>query len=159
MSTGTILQIESSSSDDTFAIGERLGSQCRGGEFFLLSSDLGGGKTTFTKGLAKGLGSRDVVGSPTFTVSRVYDCRDGLSIHHFDFYRLNEGGMVAHELAEVLDDSKAIVVVEWGDVVSDVLPEKRITVEFERVKSGEDHRSIKISSPALFKYIVEGLEA
>lgn len=100
-----------------------------------------------------------MVGSPTFTVSRVYDCRDGLSIHHFDFYRLNEGGMVAHELAEVLDDSKAIVVVEWGDVVSDVLPEKRITVEFERVKSGEDHRSIKISSPALFKYIVEGFEA
>ncbi len=119
----------------------------------MLSSDLGGGKTTFTKGLAKGLGSKDIVNSPTFTVSRVYDCRDGIELHHFDFYRLNEGGMVAHELAEVVENPKAIVVVEWGDVVSDVLPKNRITVQFDRVASGEENRRIKITYPTELKYI------
>ncbi len=65
--------------------------------------------------------------------------------------------MVAHELAEVLEDPKAVVVVEWGDVVSDVLPEKRLTIEFARVKSGEDHRKITISYPESLSYVVAGV--
>lgn len=123
----------------------------------MLSSDLGGGKTTFTKGLAKGLGSKDIVNSPTFTVSRVYDCRDGIELHHFDFYRLSEGGMVAHELAEVMNDPKIVTVVEWGDVVSDVLPETRVDVVFERVSSGEDDRKLKLSYSPDLSYVTEGI--
>lgn len=134
-----------------------FGQKCRGGEVFLLASDLGGGKTTFTKGLARGLGSEDVVSSPTFTVNRVYDCRDGMKLYHFDFYRLNEGGMVAHELAEYLGDDKAVIVIEWGDVVSDSLPEKRVTIQIERTKEGEDVRLIKAAIPNELRYLTEGL--
>ena len=151
------MQIATSNSDATFAIGERLGRNCQGGELFVLSSDLGGGKTTFTKGLAKGLGSTDSVSSPTFTVSKVYKGKD-LKLHHFDFYRLNEGGMVAHELAEFIDDPKSVVAVEWGDIIDDVLPKRRVTVRFERVASGEDDRQITIQCSEELIYILEGVQ-
>lgn len=157
MGTDKQLQINTISAEATYAIAEQMGQQCIGGEFFLLVSDVGGGKTTFTKGLAKGLGSSDTVSSPTFTVSQLYDCRDDITIHHFDFYRLHEGGMVALELAEVLEDPKAVVVVEWGDVVSEVLPRRRITIAFGRTKSGEDHRRLTVTYPEALNYIAHGV--
>lgn len=153
MNTDTTCLIESSSSSDTFAIGERFGKRCRGGEVFLLISDLGGGKTTFTKGLASGLGSDETVSSPTFTVSRVYKARDGMAIYHFDFYRLDDGGVVAMELAEVINDPRAIAVIEWGDIVSEVLPKRRIEIKFERVADEDDARRLHISSPAELAYV------
>jgi tRNA threonylcarbamoyladenosine biosynthesis protein TsaE len=149
------LQRDSSKSDDTFVCGEQFGRRCRGGELFVLSSDLGGGKTTFTKGLAKGLGSNDVVGSPTFTVSKVYNCRDGIELHHFDFYRLQEGGMVAMELSELIGDPKMVVVVEWGDIIDDQLPPDRIVVRFDRIASNEDGRTITVELPESFAYLKE----
>lgn len=152
-------QIESSSSDDTLNLGERLGSLCRGGEVIVLSSDLGGGKTTLTKGLAKGLGSQENVGSPTFTVARVYTCRDGLTMHHFDFYRLgNNAGVVAYELAEVLKDPQAIVVIEWGNVINEVLPPQRLLIEFHRVASGEDNRMLNINFPEELAYFKDAVQ-
>lgn len=153
MSNAQTCLLESASADDTYAIGQRFGSRCRGGEVFVLSSDLGGGKTTFTKGLANGLGSTDHVGSPTFTVSRVYKCRDDLYLHHFDFYRLAEAGVVGHELAEVIGDPQAVIVIEWGDIVSEALPAERITVSIERVPAGEDMRCLNVSSPPGLEYI------
>jgi tRNA threonylcarbamoyladenosine biosynthesis protein TsaE len=114
---------------------------------------LGGGKTTFVKGLAKGLGSPETVGSPTFTVRRVYKCRDDIYLHHFDFYRLNEPGMVAYELSEVIDSPKAIVVIEWGDIVSDILPERRVTVRFNHVGDNENARVLEIDCPPELLYL------
>lgn len=119
----------------------------------MLASDLGGGKTTFTKGLAAGLGSLDKVVSPTFTVSRVYKCRDGLYLHHFDFYRLNEPGVVGHELAEVIGDPHAVTVIEWGDIVSGALPAERITITIERQPGGENLRCLSVSSPPGLEYV------
>lgn len=121
----------------------------------MLVSDLGGGKTTFTKGLAKGLGSVSVVTSPTFIVSRVYPCRDNLSLHHFDFYRLHEGGMVAHELKEVLDDPQVVTVVEWSDVVSEVIPADYIEIKISRTATDEDSRKIDIKYPDSFAYVMK----
>ena len=158
MSTVATWQIESSSSEDTFGLGERLGLNCRGGEVFLLVSDLGGGKTTFVQGLASGLGSTEHAGSPTYTISRIYACKNGLYLHHFDFYRLQEAGVVAHELSEVIDDPKAIVAVEWGDVVSDVLPERAITLTLARTPDSEQHRHITISCPSGSLYVLDGLK-
>lgn len=119
----------------------------------MLSSDLGGGKTTFTKGLAAGLGSEDHVGSPTFTVSRVYRCRDGIYLHHFDFYRLAEAGVVGHELADVIGDPHAVTVIEWGDVVSDVLPADRIMIQIDRLPGGEELRCLNVTSPPGLSYV------
>ncbi len=146
------------SSAATSAIGEQLGRRCRGGELIVLSSDLGGGKTTLTKGLAKGLGSEVIVNSPTFMVERVYPCRSNISLHHFDFYRLSEGGMVARELAEVLEDPSVVVVVEWGDVVEQVLPLEHIKVAIQRRANNQEAREVKVTYPLKFAYVFEGLK-
>ncbi len=120
----------------------------------MLSSDVGGGKTTFTKGLAKGLGCEQTLSSPTFTVSRVYDCREGLKLYHFDFYRLVDAGVVGYELAETLGDEKAVTVVEWGDIVAGALPDRHVELRLERTKDGEDARRIICSVHENLAYLV-----
>ncbi len=98
---------------------------------YALVGDLGAGKTTFVKGLAKGLGIDEDIQSPTFTISRVYDARDGLILSHYDFYRLNDAGIMADELHETLQDPQGVTAIEWGDIVEGVLPKERVTIVFE----------------------------
>lgn len=155
MNTGRTLRIESSSSDATFETGKRFGSLCKGGEVIVLTGDLGSGKTTLTKGLAAGLGCLDNINSPTFTVSRVHACRDGLYLHHFDFYRLREPGLMTHDLTEVIDDPAAIVVVEWADIVEDVLPGRRLDIRIEQSPTEEDGRVLHVDCPAELSYLTE----
>jgi tRNA threonylcarbamoyladenosine biosynthesis protein TsaE len=154
MSTGKTLQINSTSSDKTEELAERIGSKLRGGEVIELVSDLGGGKTTFTRGLARGAGSEDKIGSPTFTLSREYQAPK-FTIAHFDFYRLAEAGIVADELAEAIQDPQYVCVVEWGDIVHDVLPEKRLTIRIDRV--GEEERRLTFEYTDRLDYLVEDL--
>jgi tRNA threonylcarbamoyladenosine biosynthesis protein TsaE len=127
----------------------------RGGETIELISDLGGGKTTFVRGLARGAGSKDKVASPTFTISKVY-VTDKFQLHHFDFYRLAEAGIVADELAEVIGDPKMVVIVEWGDIVQDVLPEERLTLAIAQTPDG--HRSLTFTVPDSLTYLLEGVQ-
>lgn len=122
------LIFKSSSIDETASIAKNIGARLKGGEVFELMSDLGGGKTTFVAGLAQGFGSIDPVASPSFTINYVYRCRDDKQLSHFDFYRLDEAGVVANELAESISDRDTVVAVEWGDIVHDVLPEDRIKI-------------------------------
>jgi tRNA threonylcarbamoyladenosine biosynthesis protein TsaE len=107
------------------------GSKLTGGEYIELIGDVGAGKTTFTKGLAVGLAIKDVIQSPTFTISRVYDGRDGLRLAHYDFYRLADPGIMADELSETLHDEKTVTVIEWGDIVSDVRPADYLRIAIE----------------------------
>ena len=141
--------------NDTQTLAEAVGRSLRGREVVELISDVGGGKTTFVKGLAKGLGIHDTVQSPTFTISRVYTARDDLELHHFDFYRLNEAGIVADELAESLHQPNAIVAVEWGEIVHDVLPPQRITVRLTSL--GDNERRITISTPPGLDYLDDAI--
>jgi tRNA threonylcarbamoyladenosine biosynthesis protein TsaE len=150
-------QTESFSSEDTSALGEQLGRACKGGEVFLLVSDLGGGKTTFVQGLARGLDSAETVGSPTYTIVRVYKCRDDMYLHHFDFYRLKEPGLVAHELTEVIDDPKAVVAIEWGEKVSEALPSRLVTITLDRTADSDKHRHIIINYPQESAYLMKDL--
>ena len=143
--------------DQTQSLAEALGRVLRGREVIELISDVGGGKTTFVKGLAKGLDISDTVQSPTFTISRIYNGRDNLELHHFDFYRLNEPGVVADELAESLAQPNVIVAVEWGEIVHDVLPPHRMTIHLTSL--GETERKITISTPAGLEHIDEALAA
>lgn len=126
----------------------------RGGETIELVGDLGGGKTTFVRGLARGVGSTDNVASPTFTLSREYHS-DKFTLYHFDFYRLSEPGIVAEELTEVLGQNDSIVAVEWADIVWGVLPEKRLKIMFKTI--GEDNRELEITCPKELRYLVEGI--
>jgi tRNA threonylcarbamoyladenosine biosynthesis protein TsaE len=110
------------------AFGANLGRDLRGGEVIQLIGDVGAGKTTLVKGIAKGLGIDEDVQSPSFTISRVYEARDGLRLLHYDFYRLNDAGIMADELNEAVHDPLAITVIEWADVVEGVLPAGHISI-------------------------------
>lgn len=87
------------------------------------------------RGMVRGMGSMDHVSSPTFKISNVYSAKK-LSLYHFDFYRLQEAGLMAHELHDALHDPAGVVVVEWGDIVQDVLPEKRVTIRITKTVDG-----------------------
>lgn len=119
-----LIQTEKSMLEQAFHLGKSL----RGGECVELLGDVGVGKTTFIKGLAEGLGIEEDVQSPSFTISREYDGRDGLRLAHYDFYRLNKAGIMDLELAESLADEKTITVIEWAETIEAVLPEQRISV-------------------------------
>ncbi|MGB4762406.1 MAG: tRNA (adenosine(37)-N6)-threonylcarbamoyltransferase complex ATPase subunit type 1 TsaE [Candidatus Saccharimonas sp.] len=122
---------EVASSDAMMDFGARIGALCSGGEVIELVGDIGAGKTTFTKGLAKALGADDEVQSPTFTLSRVYDTTSGVRLAHYDFYRLSDPGVMAIELAEVLSDPHTTTVVEWADAVANVLPADTLRVAIQ----------------------------
>jgi tRNA threonylcarbamoyladenosine biosynthesis protein TsaE len=142
------------SPEQTEAIAEKLAAQFKGGEVIELASDLGGGKTTFTRGLARGIGSPDRVASPTFTISKVYKS-DRLELHHFDFYRLADAGLMAHEIHDIIGDPDIVVVVEWADVVAHVLPEDRLTIRLKR--TGDQTRSLELEYPESLAYLVEAV--
>lgn len=123
--------IEVNGEQATKELAESIAATLKGGEVFELIGDVGAGKTTFTKGLAKGLAVDDDVQSPSFTISRVYDARDGLQLVHYDFYRLADPGIMANELDEMIHDPKVITVIEWADIVEGILPEGHFRIQFE----------------------------
>jgi len=153
MSTVMTLRIHSADSADTEAFGERIGRRLRGGETIELISDLGGGKTTFTRGIVRGTGSHDKVASPTFTVSREYKTPSFI-IEHFDFYRLAEAGIMADELSEFIGDPESVIIIEWGEVVRDILPIERLSVQLVLV--AEEGREIVCTYPEALAYLLEG---
>lgn len=142
------------SADEMKAFGARVGLLARGGEMIELIGDVGTGKTTFTKGLGAGLQVDDDVQSPSFTISREYAARDGLELHHYDFYRLNDPGVVKYELAESIANSQAVTVVEWGETARDVLPADRISFIF-RYSNESDIRQCEITIPEKYNYLKE----
>lgn len=148
------LSVVSASPDQTMSIADTIGRQLRGGEVIELVSDLGGGKTTFTHGLAKGIDSPDRVASPTFTVSKLYVGKK-LEMYHFDFYRLTEPGLMEHELQDVLGDPGTVIVVEWGTVMAHVLPDERLTIHLK--STGDTERKLEITYPEKLKYLVDKL--
>lgn len=138
-------------------LGYKIGQLCRGGETIELVSDLGGGKTVFVQGLAKGLGYEGEVNSPTFVISRDYMLPNNLSLHHFDLYRIQDGDMAALELAEFIADPKAITAIEWGSNVSGVLPKEHITVTIK--PTSEEDREVTVKTTSDYDYITQGLHA
>lgn len=146
------MTITTESAAETEHLGETVGQRLRGGEVIELVSDLGGGKTTFVHGLARGAASTDHVSSPTFTISKVYAALR-FDIHHFDFYRLQEAGLIEHELHDLLGDPKAVIVVEWGDIVRHVLPDERLTIEI--AQTAEASRELRVSCHESLGYLLE----
>ena len=134
-----------------------LGSRLRGGEVIELRSDLGGGKTTFTRGLVRGAGSRDRVSSPTFTLNRIYKTKN-FEIHHFDFYRLSEPGILAEQLSEAMNDSQ-VIVVEWASIVEDLLPDNHLTIHFGPTATNPDERLIDITYTEQYRQLITEVEA
>ncbi len=135
--------IEVKSEAEMKQLAQRIGGQLKGGEVFELIGDVGAGKTTFTKGLARGLAITDDVQSPSFTISRVYEGRDGLQLAHYDFYRLDDAGIMANEIAELVNDKETVTVIEWADAVGGVLPDGRIRIAI--TSPSESVRQVAVS--------------
>ena len=140
------MKIVLSSEAETIAWGEKLGQLLTSGMVIELVGDVGAGKTTLTKGIARGLMIDEDVQSPTFTISRVYEARDGLQLAHYDFYRLSDAGIMADELRDVVSDPTIVTVIEWAEIVEGVLPAGRLRIE--AISSSETERELTISGPA-----------
>jgi len=112
-----------------------------------LVGDVGAGKTTFTRGLAAGLGIAEAVTSPSFTISKRYHFplmsgNDG-GLVHYDFYRLPDPGIMQDEIAETIKLPHTIVIVEWAESVSNILPADKILIRIELEEDGS--RTISFS--------------
>jgi tRNA threonylcarbamoyladenosine biosynthesis protein TsaE len=130
---------------ETEAIGAALAPLLRVGDLVVLNGDLGAGKTTFTKGLARGLGVEQRVTSPTFTIVQEYDGR--LPVAHVDVYRLERiQELYDFGFEELLEER--VTVVEWGDAIALVLPHDRVNVriELDETDDGDDRRRLAIAA-------------
>lgn len=150
-----ILSLDTTDSDQTEQVAETIGRRLKGGEVIELIGDLGTGKTTFTRGLARGIRSDDHVSSPTFTIKKVYMGKK-LWMNHFDFYRLQDAGIIEHELGESITDGDSVTVIEWGGVVAHVLPEEKLTINL--LRKGDNERQMVLKFPDSLIYLTEGSE-
>lgn len=96
------------------------------------------------------MGSHDSVRSPSFTLSNVYQA-DNLTLYHFDFYRLDDPGILRNELAEVIEDPKAVIAVEWPDIASNVIPAEHVTLNIK--PTGENSRRFEAQFPDKLSYL------
>jgi len=136
----------SGSEKETIRLGECIGRLLVGGELIKLTGELGGGKTQFAKGIAKGLGVIDNVVSPTFTIERIYTAPkfSSLEFHHFDFYRLCDSDIeISQELKGLAEDKNNIVVIEWPENIKE-LPPECLEIRFEYIDN--ETRKIDISA-------------
>jgi tRNA threonylcarbamoyladenosine biosynthesis protein TsaE len=129
------------SEEETIALGERIARELPRKAVVLLIGNLGAGKTTIAKGIAKGLDAAapEEVSSPTFTLIHEYGDR----LYHIDLYRLDTAAEVATLGLDEIFDSDAIVLIEWGERFPDLMPAQHIEIRLE--PEGEDGRRIEIS--------------
>lgn len=135
---------------ETQSLGESIGRQLKGDETFALVSPLGGGKTSFTQGLAKGIGAKARVTSPTFVLEKIYAGKE-FALHHFDMYRIEAEDVESTGLLDILGE--AIVVVEWADKIKSLLPPDTI---WATIKIGKgDERVFEFIYPEGRNYVFE----
>ena len=132
------MEIITQNAEQTQKLGEKIGSNLVFDKLrpriLCLYGDLGSGKTTFIQGLAKGLGIKRRVVSPTFVFMKQYQP----SFYHVDLYRVNnvkEAKVLG--LEELFNDSRAIVAIEWAERIKEILPEKRIDIYFDYVSENQ----------------------
>ena len=136
--------IETYSTQETFEFGKKIGERARAGEVYSLIGDLGVGKTVFTQGVASGLGIKESVNSPTFTILQVYD-EGRLPFYHFDVYRIGD----IEEMDEIGYDEyfygDGVCLIEWANLIEEILPEKYMKITIEKnLEKGFDYRKITV---------------
>lgn len=132
----------SKSENDTFNLGKRVSKMMKGGEVILLNGDLGCGKTVFAKGFAEGIGIKEPVTSPTFTIVNKYFGK--FTMYHFDMYRLeDEEEAMAAGLDELIDEEGAVKLIEWSEKVTNLLPKNCIVVDIKKIDDTSREIEIK----------------
>lgn len=132
------------------ALGEVVGKALQTGDVIVLSGDLGAGKTTLTKGIAKGLEIKQMIKSPTYTIVREYEGR--LPLYHLDVYRIGDDPDSID-----LDDflfGNGVTVIEWGELLSDVLPDDYLEIKLEHQGEG---RAITLESKGNRSHDLKGI--
>jgi tRNA threonylcarbamoyladenosine biosynthesis protein TsaE len=129
------------SEDETIELGKRFSTILGPGDVVALFGDLGSGKTKFVQGVCIGLGVSETVNSPTFIIMNKYKGR--LTVYHFDFYRVKSVDEVIEIGFRDFIFNDAVSLIEWADVVYELLPSKRYDV-YLRFIDGEDEREIEI---------------
>lgn len=123
--------------DETRAFGLELGASLRKGDIVALIGDLGTGKTALTKYIAEGLGIQEVITSPTFTIVQEY--RQGrLPLYHFDVYRIGDPEEMYELGYEEYFYGDGVCVIEWADLIEELLPEYTKTIRIEYGKNQEE---------------------
>jgi tRNA threonylcarbamoyladenosine biosynthesis protein TsaE len=148
----TAIEIITDDAAATQAVGAALGRCLAAGQVIALRGDLGAGKTTFVQGLARGLGVRERVASPTFVLVNEYAAAGGLRLVHIDTYRLGpaaadkiEAEAAAIGLDDLLADPAAVVAIEWAERVADLLPADHLLLEL-RYGPAPDARILRLTA-------------
>jgi tRNA threonylcarbamoyladenosine biosynthesis protein TsaE len=129
-------EITTYSPEETNLFADKLAQYLMPGDVLTLEGDLGAGKTTFTKGLAKGLGIKRNVNSPTFTIIKEYKGR--LPLYHMDVYRLDDS---AEDLGfDEYFNGEGVTVVEWAHLIEEQLPEQFLGLSI--LREGDSERKI-----------------
>lgn len=134
----------SHSEDETKNFAFNLASKLNVGDIIVLSGDLGSGKTKFTEGFLKYFNLENEISSPTFTIVNEYKNKD-INIYHFDVYRLED----SEEFYAIGGDeyfNSGICIIEWGELIKDVLPNDYIHISFERDNSDDNTRILNIQT-------------
>lgn len=133
---------DSMGAEETYQLGRLLGQQAKPGQVYTLVGDLGVGKTVFTQGFAAGLGVKEPVCSPTFTILQVYE-GGRLPFYHFDVYRIGDVEEMDEVGCEDCFYGEGVSLVEWADLIEEILPERHTRIEIKKdLQKGFDYRRI-----------------
>ena len=136
--------VETFSADETYEYGRKMGAEAQPGDVYCLTGDLGVGKTVFTQGFAAGLGVREPVSSPTFTIVQEYE-GEKMPFYHFDVYRIGD----VEEMEEIgFEDyiyGQGVCLIEWANLIREILPEDFMGILIEKdMEKGFDYRRITL---------------
>ncbi|MGN0240203.1 MAG: tRNA (adenosine(37)-N6)-threonylcarbamoyltransferase complex ATPase subunit type 1 TsaE [Candidatus Weimeria sp.] len=131
------MTFESHSREETIKFAADLAAKSKPGDVYTLTGDLGVGKTVFAKGFAKGLGVTEPVTSPTFTIVQEY-LSGRLPFFHFDVYRIADSDEMEETGFYDYLDRGGVVLIEWAELIEDILPFPRTSIKIEKDLNGDD---------------------
>jgi tRNA threonylcarbamoyladenosine biosynthesis protein TsaE len=134
------LKLKSLSSKQTQLVGRQIGKLAQSGDIFLLTGDLGTGKTCLVQGIARGLGVKEYPASPSFVIVREYHGR--LTLYHIDFFRLDRIEEIAKLGLEEYLYSNGVCAVEWAEKGLEVLPQGNLLITLDYVSDSDRERII-----------------
>ncbi len=137
-----------SSEEATEEVAYEIAQKTGFGSLIALRGNLGAGKTVFARGFAKGLDIKDIVCSPTFSIVKEYPCKKNKYLYHMDLYRINNSeDALAFGIEDYINDPNSIILIEWAERISDILPSNTISVEIKRLNDTD--REITITQDTL----------
>ncbi len=134
----------SKNENSTITLAYNLAKNLKNGDIIVLSGDLGSGKTKFTQGILKYFGLENEISSPTFTIVNEYH-KNNTNIYHFDVYRLSDSDEF-YAIGGEEYFNNGICIIEWGEIIEDILPNDYIKISFSKDTTNENYRILEINA-------------